>query len=224
MEAFWIDDPRYAADVQKDTPLEQRKTLLKLLRPIKSSIDVILMGNHELKLVPKVGDIVQDICEELNVPYGTYSSKIEFQHRNKPLFKFYLTHGRKSINSISPDPVRKEAYLKHILQRHLENKCGDALVSAKGHCHKVIVSKPIPKLYLTNDGERIRQNYTTPGSGGNYIPPEHRYFCATGSFLKSQLVGMSCYSEIAEYDPVELGYCRVIIRDRKVVDVESVII
>jgi hypothetical protein len=220
MEAFWIDDPRYDQDTAITTPLKQRKLLIDKLSPIQGKIDTILMGNHERKLLNKVGNITQDICEQLKVTYGTYSSKLEFTDG----FKFFITHGARAISSVSPDPIRRKAYMEFTLKRHLEGKAGDCIVMAKGHCHKLLVAEPLPQLYLITEKGKLKQGYTKPGAKDIYIPPEHRWYVSTGSFLRTQILGVSTYSEVYEYDPVEMGYCIVRIRDKKVVNVERVVV
>ena len=95
---------------------------------------------------------------------------------------------------------------------------------AKGHAHKLLVKKPTPTLYLTSSNEKIHQHYTKAGSGMKnfYIPPENRWYACTGSFLKAFEIGVSTYSEIAEYSPTELGYIKIVVQDRDVVDVQEV--
>lgn len=220
MESFWIDDPRYDKETAVETPLKQRKLIIEKLSPIQGKIDTILMGNHERKLLNKVGDITQDICNELKVTYGTYSAKLEFQDG----YKFYITHGTRAINSISPDTIRRKAYMEFTLKRHLEGKAGDCILMAKAHAHKLLIAEPLPQLYLITEKGKIKQSYTKPGAKDVYIPPEHRWYVCTGSFLKTQVLGISTYSEIAEYDPVETGYIVVRIRDKKVVNVERVVV
>jgi len=222
-EAFWVDDPRYHPAVQTSSPIGSMETLYNLLKPIAKKIDTILMGNHELKLEKSAGNLTKKLCERLGVPYGTYSAKVEFYNgKAKPEFKFYLTHGRRSISSVSPDPIRRKAYMEFALKRHLQDQAGDCILMAKGHAHKIIIARPLPELYLTNEGNRIRQNYTVPGADSPYIPPEHRFYACTGSFLKSQVIGVSTYSEIAEYGPVQLGCVKATIENYEMCNLEEV--
>ena len=220
LEAFWVDDPRYDQETAVETPLKQRKNIIEKLSCISGKLDCILMGNHERKLLNKVGNITKDICDELKVNYGTYSSKLEFQDG----FKFFITHGMRNINSMSPDPIRRKAYMEFTLKRHLEQKAADCLVMSKGHSHKLLIAEPLPQLYLVTDKGKLRQGYTKPGARDVYIPPEHRWYCNTGSFLKTQVLGCSTYSEVFELDPVETGYIIVRIRDKHVQACEKVIV
>jgi hypothetical protein len=101
---------------------------------------------------------------------------------------------------------------------------GDCILMARGHSHIVLVTAPIPTVYLTTEKGQIKQHYTEAGTGksGAYIPPDSRWYGCTGSFLKSQELGVETYSELAEYEPTELGYLKAIISDRKVVDLREV--
>lgn len=221
LEAFWVDDQkRFDLETNKASPLAQRKDMIAKLSAIQGKIDTLLDGNHERYLLKKVGKITEDICNELKVPYGTFSAKLEFSDG----YKFFIMHGARGITSMSPDPVRKKAYMLFTLQRHLQNKAGDCIVMAKGHAHKLLVSTPLPILYTVTEKGKLKAYYTKPGSREIYISPEHRYYACTASFLKSQLIGVDTYSERFELDPVELGYVKIIVRDKKVQDVLPMIV
>jgi len=234
LEAFWIEDKRYMRDTVLHPPLEQMKIFRKTIAPLtkEKRMWAQLLGNHELVFVNKAGNITEFICQEEQKErhsrfplYGTYSAKIDLYDKKGLQFKMYVTHGRKSINSVSPDPGRRRAYVEHILQRHLEFVFGDCLVMAKGHTHKLLVKKPFPSLYLTTGSGKIHQNYTKAGSGTTkdfFIPPENRWYANTGSFLKTYELGVSTYSEMAEYAPTELGYIKIIVGDREVQEVVEV--
>jgi len=233
LEAFWIEDPRFQQETCLEPPLEQMRTFRKTIEPLvkERRLLVMLLGNHELRFINKAGNITKFICEEIQKEtlnkfpcYGTYSSKLELNDPKGLQWKLYVTHGRKAINSVSPDPGRKRAYMEFILQRHLESIFADCLVSAKGHSHKLLVKRPLPTLYLTSSKGKILQHYTKAGTGTKdlYIPPENRWYASTGSFLKSFELGVSTYSEMAEYAPTELGYIRIIVGDREVQDVVEV--
>lgn len=109
-----------------------------------------------------------------------------------------------------------------ILKRHLKHKFGDCLLMSMGHTHKLLICSPNPELYLTDDGSQITQKYTRSDKADGYIHPDHRWYINTGSFLKLYGDGVSGYAERAGYDPVELGFIVVMVRDRKIVDVRKV--
>jgi hypothetical protein len=233
-DAFWVDDHRFDPTTCKSPPLEQLKAVVTMLSPLAKTgrLLTVLKGNHEKALELKVGDFTKMICEELRkisenqYPIaGTYTHKLEFIHEDgKLLFKGYFTHGRKSLTSVSPDPHRRRAYLQYRLKRLLEDMAGDCLLMARGHSHIVLVTPPIPTLYLTSERGKLKQYYTKAGTGktGEYIPPEHRWYGCTGSFLRSQVLDVETYSEQAEYPPTELGYLVAVVKDRSVVDLREV--
>jgi hypothetical protein len=233
-DAFWVDDKRYDPTTTKATPAEQKKQFITQMTEVAKTgrLLSVLKGNHERALEVKYGDFAGEICEELRKVSGgiypitgTYTHKMEFYTGEKDLmFKAYLTHGRKSITSISPDPHRKRANMQYRLKLLLENMAGDCILMARGHSHIVLVTPPLPAVYLTSEKGKIKQHYTHAGTGkaGAYIPPDHRWYGCTGSFLLTQIVDHETYSELAEYAPTEIGYLKAIVKGREVVDLQEV--
>lgn len=227
-EAIMVDDKRYSADKLKNPktgkseplPLAQLKTAIKLREPIKHLMLAMLDSNHLRKLW-RFGDLTQEMCDQLGIEYGTYTAKITIEDtRGKPMYKIYETHGFKSITSSADDPVRRESNMQLILKRHLKYKAGDCAVMIKHHAHKLVVCKPRPELYLTDNGKKIRQDYTSWGQNESYIHPDARWYGCAGSFLKLHGDGVSGYAEIMEYDPVELGFLILKVRNKKIVALE----
>ena len=227
IEAIVIDDRRFDIDtIGKDCiqPLVQAEKHIEHLRPIRENIVCLLQGNHEHALY-KFGDIAGYICNKLDLEYGTYAAKITFVDADgNTIFKHFCTHGRKGIGSIAGPPKRRLTNMLVSLQNHLQFKAGDCITMSKGHTHKLLVYKPDPQLYLTDNGTEITQNYTEPDPTADYIPPDFRYYINTGSFLKLYGDGVSGYAERAEYDPVELGYAVVMVRDRQIEDVRRIVV
>jgi len=234
MDAFWVSDvKRYDPLTCKITPSEQKKNVIRDLTPLAKTgrLLTILKGNHEKSLELKYGDITTEICEELQkisgciYPlYGSYTHRIEFTGEGKTLFKAYFTHGRKMVSSVSPDPHRKRANMQYRLKLILESLAGDCILMAMGHIHLVLVTPPLPGVYITQEKGKLKQHYTHAGTGktGEYIPPDHRWYGATGSFLLTQMDGYETYSELAQFAPNELGYLKAIVKDRQMVDLIEV--
>lgn len=217
IDAFWVDDKRYDPDTTTKTPIKQANVVIELLKPLAAvnRLLIILLGNHEAALINKAGNLTEEhICPQLREAsktvypvYGTYSSVLTFYGDNgKQQFKVYITHGRKSITSISPDPHRKRANMQYRLKLLLSSMAGDCICMVRGHSHIVLTTPPIPELYLVSDDKKIKQGYTKTTQPGGYIHPDSRWYGCSGSFLKSQVLGVNTYSELAEYSPVELGY------------------
>lgn len=228
-EAICIDDKRYdmgTIDDHVPLPLQQYQSLVDLFRPIKDRILVVLEGNHDYKISARFGNCVRDIfCRSLDIPYGTYSCKLDVKDKKGRLqYKAFLTHGYGSVNSTADDPVRKEANMLLSLKRKLAPKAGDCILSAMGHTHKLLVKPPISKLYLVDDGVRIRQKYTQANQASDYIDPDLRWYCNTGSFYKLFHMGESGYAERFGYDPTELGFCVAEARDGVMTNVRKVIL
>ena len=228
IEAIDHSDKRFdvrSVDLGKIRPDMQIDHFQELVEPIKSKIVVLLDGNHEYKLI-KYFPYVQRMCTKLQVPYGTFSSVVSFFWRPKKgpeqlLFKTYVTHGNGSIKTTADDPERQEANLNLSLKRKLKHKAGDCVIMAMGHTHKLLVVRPKKTLYLTSNGERLKQNYTGSNQSDEYIPADMRWYLNTGSFLRTYMRGISGYAERAMYDPAVLGCTVAKIRNTKVVDCEK---
>lgn len=90
--------------------------------------------------------------------------------------------------------------------------------------HKLLVVEPAPKLLIEDDGTKLRSRYLpAPLGSESYIEPDSRWYCNTGSYLKSQMLGHDSYAEMAGYDPIELGHIEVDIEDRKIARVRRVV-
>jgi hypothetical protein len=221
LEAIMVDDPRFSPEkLTEPLPLEQMNRAASRREAIKDKLLAILMGNHERKLW-RFGNIAEEICRRLDVPYGTYTTKISIKDsRDQLMYKIYETHGFKSINSIADDPIRRKANMELILKRHLKNKAADCAVMVKHHAHKLLVAEPHHELYLHDDGHKIRQGYTVWGQNQQYIHPDARWYGCAGSFLKLFGKNISGYAEIFELDPTELGFLVLKVRNKRIVGLE----
>lgn len=99
IEAIMVDDKRFSEEnLTEARPLAQVKKAIKDHEPIKDQLLVMLDGNHTRKLW-KFGNLVEDMCEQLGVPYGTYTCKITVEDKKgNPLYKIYETHGFKYVS------------------------------------------------------------------------------------------------------------------------------
>jgi hypothetical protein len=227
-EAIMVDDSkRFDPDTQDLTiltPGQQYQRFIDIFRPCAKQILYINTGNHDYRH-NKVIDLVDWVCHELKVPYGTYTSKLTvLDSKGRNRFKLFTGHGWGSINSIAGTPRQRASAMEVSLTRKLMNKAKDCILMAMGHTHKLIVARPISELYLTDDGKAIKQHYTATAPDANEIPVDLRWYVNAGSFMKNQILGASGYAERAGYDPVELGYARAIIEDYQIVDVQKVLV
>lgn len=223
IEAIMVDDKRFSEDkLTEPLPLEQVNKATVRREPIKDRLLCILEGNHERKLW-RFGNLTEEVCKRLGVEFGTYTAKITIQGKSgDQMYKMFVAHGNKSINSAADDPTRRIANMKLSLKRSLKFKAGDCAVMVKGHTHKLIVCEPEPELYLTDDCNNIKQGYTSWGQNEDYIHPDARWYGNSGSFLKLYGKGTSGYAEIAEYDPIPLGWLVLRVRRKKIVSLDPV--
>lgn len=234
-EAMLIDDPRYNPEADEQySPLKQYQKIKKEIRPIRKKFLAAMYGNHDKRLF-KFGNLVRDyLCsdeeETVSIPYGTFACKIVVKNKGNVSYKIFATHGRKSISSAADDPARQKVNRKLILKRHLKNKAGDCLFMTKGHNHQLIRLTPAETLYLTNEGKKLLQNYTGDWNlHSGFVHPDYRFYagvgCAYRTFADPALkVPTSSYAEESDYDPVELGYIRAVIRGPRVIAFEKVIL
>lgn len=230
IEAISSDDPRFnAATTKEGYILEQIHQAARDRLPIKHKLLAVLMGNHEAKH-HRFGDIGLEMCRQIwgddaKLHYGTYSARLTYRYNDLVLFRHYATHGRKSIGSVADDIERQVANSRIQLKRHLYRKAGDCLLMSKGHTHRLLIREPSQELYITDDGDGLQQRYTTQNMySGAWIDPDSRWYCNTGSFLKTFLDGVSTYSEMAEYDPTEMGFLVVRYRNMRIKGIDKITI
>jgi hypothetical protein len=220
-----IDDYRYDPKVVEPEgtyPLTLTDAIVDKFKPVSEHMLALICGTHERK-IHAFGDLAENLANRLNVSYGGWKCKVSFKDRDdKLMYKIFCTHGSKTINSCADDPKRVKSNMELTLKRHLKNKAGDCILMAKGHTHRLLVNKPEPVLWIGDNGEKLTSNYFS-GNNNGYIHPDNRWYINTGSFLRTDLIGVSTYSERFEYDPVELGFAIVLVRDGIISEVHRVV-
>lgn len=228
VEGICVDDKRYQREMEdKDSPtvILQYKSLVKMFKPIADRVLVALEGNHDHKVGNKFGNCVKAVfCDELGVEFGTYSCKLTVTNKKKLQYKAFLTHGNGSISSSADDPVRRESNMFLALKRKLSRKAADCAIQAMGHSHKLLVKPPISELYLVDEGDAVKQQYTRLLQQSPFIPADLRWYVNTGSFMKLYGDGVSGYAERAMYDPVELGYPVIVVKGGIINSVDRIVL
>lgn len=227
IEGITVDDPRYHRSTENPgsaLPLDQCNAVVEMFEPIKKKGMVWLDGNHPLKL-RKFGELTKDVvCARLGIEHGTYTCKVHVHDmKGNLMYKMFLSHGFRSINSTAADPADREAAMLRALKRGFWRKASDCMIMAMGHTHKLLVKPPISELYLTDDGDRVRSSYTSTPQVAEFINPDLRWYVNTGSFYKLYELGVSGYAEQAGYDPNELGHAIVRVEDGTIKTVDRVI-
>jgi len=224
-EFITYKDTRYEPKIHKQTVVKQFDGIIDRYKPFEPRMLGMLDSNHPIVLDP-IGNVTEYLCQKLNIEYLTYSTKFTFLSKQKEefMFKLFATHGKKSITSTAEPQERIEANLKIAVKRQLKRKYSDCAVMLKAHAHKLIVAPPTPKLCLADNMKRIIEFYPNPIDYHQmpYIPEELRWYACTGSFLRTYLLDHNTYSEKAEYDPVDLGFVVVMVRDRKIKEVRGI--
>lgn len=228
-DAIEHTDKRYSRttlDEKTPVPLLQYQAVVEMLKPLRGRILCALEGNHDYGIAERFGDMVADyVCRELQTEYGTYMAKLSIcAPAGGLMYKVFVTHGGRSITSCADDPIRVRSNLCLRLKRLLRHQAGDAVIMGMGHAHKLLVQPPVAELYLTDDADRVRENYTAAEQTGKYIHPDLRYYFCSGSFLKGQGDGISGYAERKQYDPTEIGFVVAHIENGIVTGVEKIVL
>lgn len=223
-------DHRYfelaTADPDRLTPDFQVDSVVETHRCVSGKILAWLQGNHEWSL-HRYGDLSARIARELQAPYGTYTCRLALNDAHGCMMKLFLTHGIGcQLTSNAKDLEQQQANMKATLKRRLQNKSGDCVLMACGDTHKLLVVQPAQRLFLAEDDRgTLKSHYVRPGDGQErWIEPDRRWYVNTGSWLKMYQEGVSGYAERFGFDPIELGYARIEIRDRKIHNVEKVVV
>lgn len=227
IEAITTDDVRFTSETStQPIPIRQALSAVELFRPIADKCIVGLRGNHELKL-HRFGNLVQDIiCKLLNIPYGTYTTRLIIQNNKKTLFKMYLSHGaiKGALRSTSKDYEQRVANNKASLKEKLKFKMADTAIMACGHYHRLLIVPPSNQLYLKDGPTGVKQGYLQGQQDGEYIDTDRRWYVCTGSFNKLFTDDVDGYAEIFGCDPVELGFVVVHVVGGKIVNIEPVVV
>ena len=216
VEAIAIDDPRFDGLTTEGKVLNQIQQAIKNREAIKNKLIGICEGNHPLKLW-RFGRITEHICNELKVPYLSWSAVLDYTYKKQTVFRHYCAHGFKAINSSMPDLHDRRLAMERSLRRQLQYKAHNCYLMSIGHSHRLIISEP-QFLYDPETGHRIESTNFSE----KYVPPKDRWFVNTGSFYKSMGNGISGYAEIKGYDPMRTGFALAIVRNKKIIEIRKI--
>ncbi len=220
------DDKRFQHDTNcQPIPLQQMMHVERQYEPIAHKCLTWLDGNHNFTL-QRFGNLTKMLCDDLGIDFGTWTCKLRLMCNGQQVCKMFLTHKVGNVlRSSAKDFEQQQANMLASLKRRLIHKSGDCLIMGCGHTHKLLCCQPAERLILSDDGEKLQQKYLGAGDGAaDYIEPDRRWYVNTGSFLRLYKIGVTSYAERAGYDPIELGYIKVTIKDAKVKKVERVVV
>jgi hypothetical protein len=228
IEAICTDDKRYNAppdhlkEKEQSIPLKQAKDAVGLFKAIKKRILAGLIGNHE-RILSRYGNLVEEIiCNDLNIPYGTETCRIILENKGRPLFNIQAMHGRKIFTSNAKDYEQRQANKKAALKLYLQEQMGDCAIHLCGHAHWIGIVPPANRLYFVDSPAGVSQQYLKGSTDIGYIQPDQRWFACCGSARKSRLDGYDDYAQ--NYQPVELGFVKIVIDNGQIVTLEPFLI
>lgn len=218
-----IDDPRYDSDVNTTpVPFRQAEQVIEDFSPIKKKIIVWLEGNHNL-YAKKYVHITKHICRELDIPFGTWSSKVNYTDRKgASYFKAFYVHGAQMsgpTRSRAGTPSRRSFNESESLKNLLYPACDDVLYYGCGHYHRQILYSPEmgKELLLRDDGREIKQEWSQVGDG-----PDTKFYACSGAFVKQFIIGASTYAERNLYRPVDIGMIKTVVKNGVIKEVVKI--
>jgi hypothetical protein len=227
IEGIVPDDPRFDYQTKEISwPMQEKDHFRDLIRPIKNKHLTCLIGNHEWKQLSCGFNTTLELCKDLDIEYGTMSSKISVYDDHGLMYRIYVHHGFGAVNSRVRDSLRRRTTNLENLKSKLFLLMGDCELMAMGHTHKLLVFNPKEQNDLFLVGEsRLRQHYELPEVPiSGFIHPDFRWYCNTGSYLKlyggNKVAPQSGYAERMGLIPSVLGFINIKVRDRKIVDAE----
>jgi len=231
VEAISPRDKRYQfSDCKYQTTHEQADAVVELFKPMKGKLLAVGSGNHEA-VYQNDFNIGKYISDQLNVPFGTISYKLEVycDTTMQLAHKMFFHHGAGSLTSVAKDDIQAEANIKASLKNKLAKTAhSDCIVMGIGHVHRSIIVDPTAhkKLHLTTEDGKIKQHYRFDEEQNvSYIAPDSRYYFANPSFMKLYQNTETDYNSYAErfmLSPSEIGYTKIYINDNKVQGLEFV--
>lgn len=209
-----VDEGKYA------TIQAQAEGIAKKLLPARKNILAVMAGNHE-RGVRNVMNVSREIVKDLGieVPHGMLTLKAKIGEDSL----FYFHPEKWSCNSQAGDAEQRYHNDVRKIRRKLYPLAGDCIVMAVAHIHKLRLGEPIPELALIGE-EDDKQTYTNPDmyrASGNF-PETQRWYCATGSFLRTRVKGVTSYSEAGGYPPTEIGYIEIQMKNGRVAELREI--
>jgi hypothetical protein len=241
-ESIFYNENRYDPESHrfKDTLFAQVRDVVKEYRKSRGKILVIMDGNHgNCAKVRPYGNPTLEICNQLQVPFGTYAAIVTYSDAGNILFRHYAFHGARSIGSRVKPYKRAKANMEIQLRSHLEHKVSNCVLMSMGHTHQLLTYRPDQQLMMEAQSSRLQARYSSPwGFYGDakMVPADLRWYVNTGSMLKLTNINkeahtgdytsnnqhISGYAEMFGYDPIPMGFCIAEIRDGVMRDIKKI--
>ena len=186
----------------------------------------VSIGNHEDRIMNMV-NVAALIAKKWNCDWATPMSILKL-----PGFSMWLWHPfRFSMNLSAGDPQQRLANECMRIRRAMRYKPGSpqCQISVMAHIHKIRISGPqisnILHVVDKKGTDELGTLYPTPQpsidpkTGQEYWHEDHKWFCSTGALFGSAVEDDYTYQETHNYDPTELGWLVVHIKNDKLVDV-----
>lgn len=241
-EAIAVDDPRFNLEVHRGMDARMNFQIDEYVETHDKIADKclwLLMGNHELTLMRKT-DMIHETAKKMGLidkdwgkvngkqvkSYSSYTVKALF-----PTFRLLDWHGSGYIQSNARDAKTRDVNEGFSIMKKLSRLPGDDCeILVMHHIHKVRIHAPDNSMEMITkpDEMKLFEYYKQPSriyidkeKDLYRIPEDERFFCSSGSILRTYADGLSTYGEIAGYRPTEMGFIKITVKNDKLVSVEK---
>ena len=181
-DCIYADDKRFDSSSVSAPLLADIRTMVEILRPIKSKLLGLLFGNHEDKLRKRgIGDPTHHLCEALGVPYCGFSCFFKLiisPTIHRPGLVIFCHHGYFS--------GRQRGSKVNNIERLAQHWVADVYLC--GHSHDLFSTRSV-RVGWEGDQKLLFGN--------------------TGSFVETASWGTCNYSERSGYPPQKLGVLKI---------------
>jgi hypothetical protein len=226
-------------------PSEAMNRITDKFMPYKEVMIGGVRGTHCRFILRRTqDDLMKEIfCKRLGCEFLSDVAKIFIeQRRNKIRYGMFTWHPDIAPPGGKQQDARKyKVTMDNFLYKHLAHEGEECCIRFFPHIHQLHILKPQPELHVVgtdydldaiydefvqwDDGRPLRRNMFYGVACGSYqkksIPPQPKYD-NNGNII--EYVPVTTYAERRGFSPNELGYAKVIVRDYKIVDVQTVVV
>lgn len=190
------------------------------------------LGNHECRPgIVNVVNVAEVIADAFGCDWGT-----PMTHMNFGQFRAFLWHPFKfNMNLKAGDPAQRYTNECMRIKRAMRFKPGspESEVSVMSHVHKIRINPPQcghQVLLSRGKNKKLKGFHPTPQKIHDpvtkqwYYHEDHRWFASTGALFGQYVDNDYTYPETMDYDPVDLGWIKAVVKNDKFMGLEEVIL
>jgi hypothetical protein len=207
IEGIMPDDPRFAITQHESTFMQELQYAGEKISKAADTCIGLLSGNHENKASRKVGDVIEGICNVVDIQCGAKVKNLSntcFVVFICPdgQFTAFFSHGGSTTNARAGEPERKVTNKRIWLRNYLADFHAD--LKGIGHGHRRIITPPVMEHRLTIEQMRVKRKPVPTRAGWNFMSP-----CMFTTYDQDCPIGN--YAEEKLYPSTALGWIEVVI-------------